>query len=107
MQITDPSQNQNVSRTAPHSEICTILGDAIDLLEHLAQKYETIYEQQQTTLLNNSDFNNIKLSDESFDESEVTSYKLNNIYYLIDLINDSPWRNPKHKLHSGNFSWVK
>ncbi len=104
MQITDSAENQNVTRTVPHSEICNILSDAIDLLQHLAQKYESIYESQQATLLNSSYLNSADISGDSFDESEGTSYKLNNIYHLIDLINDSPWRNPKHKLHSGNFS---
>lgn len=85
----------------PHTEIRLTLTGAISTLNNLASKYETIYQDQLTTALNKTQNENYGTSGDIFEESEITSYKLNNIYWLIDLINDSPWFNRKHKLHSG------
>lgn len=85
----------------PHDEIKLTLSGAIDTLNHLASKYETIYQDQMTTALDYSQKQNINKSDRLYEQSEITSYKLNYIYWVIDLINDSPWFNSKHKLRSG------
>ena len=85
----------------PHDEIKLTLSDAIDTLNHLASKYETIYQNQMTTALDYSEKQNLNKSVKFYEESEITSYKLNYIYWVADLINDSPWFNSKHKLRSG------
>ena len=85
----------------PHTDIKLALTDTVGTLNNLASKYETIYQDQMTTALDYSEKQNIKKSGKFYEQSEITSYKLNYIYWLIDYINDSPWFNLKHKLHSG------
>ena len=85
----------------PHTDIKLVLIDTIFTLNNLAQKYERIYETQSLNALNNSLNNTNVEQGDLLEESEITSYKLNYIYWLIDLINDSPWFNNKHKCHSG------
>lgn len=85
----------------PHGEIRLILTDTILLLNNLAQKYESVYEKQNTKALNHETNKNYSKMADFLEQSEITSYKLNNIYYVLDLINNSPWLNRKHKLHSG------
>lgn len=90
-----------MSEHVPHTDIKLVLTDTIFTLNNLAQKYERIYETQSLNALNNSLNNTNVEQGDLLEESEITSYKLNYIYWLIDLINDSPWFNNKHKCHSG------
>ena len=89
----------------PHQEIRLILTDTLDTLNNLAQKYEQIYHDQQLKALERKETLSYAISTKKYDmlieASEITSYKLNYIYSTIDLINDSPWFNAKHKSHSG------
>jgi hypothetical protein len=91
----------------PHSDIRSTLIDTVDVLEHLSQKYEMEFEEQQTTIYNlegkNKNNKSLELKD-LIDKCDETSYKLNNLYFALDLINDSPWMNPKHKLHKGTLN---
>jgi hypothetical protein len=89
----------------PHQEIRLILTDTLDTLNNLAQKYEQVYHDQQLKALERKETLSYAISTKKYDmlieASEITSYKLNYIYSTIDLINDSPWFNAKHKSHSG------
>ena len=89
----------------PHQEIRLILTDTLDTLNNLAQKYEQVYHDQQLKALERKETLSYAISTKKYDmlieASEITSYKLNYIYSTIDLINDSPWFNVKHKSHSG------
>lgn len=92
----------------PHQKIRLILTDVLETLNNLAQKYEQVYHDQQLRALDRKQSLSYAISTKKYDmlieASEITSYKLNYIYSIIDLINDSPWFSVKHKLHSGTKS---